>query len=272
MMVLPRREGCMSGLAILGIFAISLRVQNNILLLLAVGLAVLFLLSFILSCKNVVGIKVELQHGQRLIASIEQQITFIIRATSPRHHLVLVMGADRHGFDLSEGSSRLKLRIKCDDRGWQSLPSLRIESDFPFGIARSWCRISPGRILVAPRPNYGQEHVFQDGCIPWSGDAQIADSIEDWRQGMSLSRIHWKRYAGTRRLTVKSAEDTTFVPLEIDYDVVRHFGHETALGIMSAAVLNAMHYHQAFVITLPDIRLSIDAGNGGEALDALAMA
>jgi len=272
LMVLPRREGCMSGLAILGILAISLRVQNNMLLLLAIGLAVLFLMSVIWSCRNVMGIKIELEQGQRLIAGREQQIKFTIQATSPRHHLVLGMGSTLNEFDLSEGSSTLKLNIKCDDRGWQSLPSFRIESDFPFGIARSWCCISPGMILVAPQPKYGQEHLFRDGYMPWPGDAQLTDSIEDWRQGMPLTRIHWKRYAGTRRLTAKSAIDTTVSPLEIDYATVKHLGHETALGIMTAAVLNAMRYHQTFEIILPGTRLSIDADNGGEALDALAMA
>jgi len=272
LMLLPRREGYMSGLAIMGVFAISLRVQNNMLLLLAVGVGVLFLVSLFWSGHNIAGIAVELEPGQRLIAGIEQKVRLTIRAPSPRYHLFLLMAGGRENLDLKKGVLRINHKVRLENRGWQHLPSLRIESDYPFGIARSWCSLTPGQILVAPRPLYGYRRMFQDIRIRQPSDPHLADTIDDWRPGMPLSRIHWKRYAGTRRLFTKSTEDTATSPLEIDYDAVRHLGHEKALSIMSATVLDAMLNQQAFLITLPGKQLNIAAGFGGEALDALAMA
>ena len=49
---LPTRHGLMVALAILGVFAISVRVQNNMLLLLAVSLFVIFMVSVIWAALN----------------------------------------------------------------------------------------------------------------------------------------------------------------------------------------------------------------------------
>ena len=53
--VLPRRHGLMVGFSTLGVFAIAIRIQNNMLLLIAVALFILFLLSLVWAGRNLAG-------------------------------------------------------------------------------------------------------------------------------------------------------------------------------------------------------------------------
>ena len=55
--VMPTRHGLMAALAIFGIFAISVRIQNNMLLLMAVALFVIFALSLLWAGQNLKGLR-----------------------------------------------------------------------------------------------------------------------------------------------------------------------------------------------------------------------
>jgi len=274
LLVLPRRDGIMVGVALLGVFTISLRIENNLLLLLAVVLAVLFLSSVVWSVRNITGIQVALEPGQHLIAGKLQEVFIILRARRPRHHLFIVNDDCRIDLDLAREVARLPIMVRCDKRGWQQVPSFKIESDFPFGIIRSCCCLSAGMILVVPQPKFGYEQLFLDkrkthnSTSPDEGN--LVDSVEEWRMGMTLSRINWKKFAATRRLLVKTGENTPQHRLRIDYARVKHHGHENALSIMCGAVLNAMQQREAFEILLPEQHMHIAEGHGGKALEALA--
>ena len=61
--VLPKRHGFMVGFATLGVFAIALRIQNNMLLLLSVALFIVFLLSLIWAGRNIAGIRLSYSPG-----------------------------------------------------------------------------------------------------------------------------------------------------------------------------------------------------------------
>lgn len=274
--VLPRRHGFMVGFATLGVFAIALRIQNNMLLLLAVALFILFLLSLVWAGRNLAGISVALQPGQRLIAGQTGEVNLVFRSVSPRHVVIATTETGQHKLDLGLGVAHLAIPLNLDDRGRQAIPPLLIESDFPFGLARCWAWISPGDILVAPKPLEGFDR-FCETSGRLSGDTANeeesgADSLAEWINGTPQTRVHWKRFAATGRLLIKTGDGAGGDRLMIDYARMRHLGHETALSTMCGAVLAAMRQQKGFVLMLPDRQINSTSGLPEEALDALALA
>ena len=130
--------------------------------------------------------------------------------------------------------------------------------------------------MVAPNPKSGFGHHTQAskqrGQDHDDEEASGADSLADYMPGTSQTRIHWKRFAATGRLLVKTGDQTGGDRLTIDYTALRSFGHEQALQLMCAAVLEAEKNQLPFVMILPGTVITSPMGIAGEALDALALA
>ena len=77
----------------LGVFAIALRIQNNMLLLIALALFILFLMSLVWSGRNLAGLSLSLQPDQRLVAGVTQNLSITIKNNQqfdrPRHLLAV---------------------------------------------------------------------------------------------------------------------------------------------------------------------------------------
>lgn len=274
--VLPRRHGFMVGFSTLGVFAIAIRIQNNMLLLLAVALFILFLLSLVWAGRNMAGINVKVQPGQRLIAGQAQEVQVTIRADRPRHFVVAKIGTRRQRLDLSRLVTSVAMTVQIDQRGRMMMPPFLLESDFPFGLARCWSWISAGAILVAPVPHQANSRYLnqmaQAGQSFEDEEASGADSLADWISGTPQTRIHWKRFAATGRLLVKTGDHAKGEQLMIDYQRLKSMGHEAALSAMCALVLAANAQQLPFVMSLPSGEIKSPTGQSGEALDALALA
>lgn len=274
--VLPRRHGFMVGFSCLGVFAIAIRIQNNMLLLLSVALFILFLMSLVWAGRNMAGITVAVQSGQRLIAGKAQEVKLTIRSDRPRHFVVAAIGKTKHRLDLSRQVTSIGMTITIDQRGKMMMPALILESDFPFGLARCWAWISGGTILVAPAPkpsSLRQSDLKSPvGQTQEDEEASGADSLAEWVDGTPQTRIHWKRFAATGRLLVKTGDHSLGDQLHIDYARFQSLGHEAALSAMCAIVLEAESQSSPFLMRLPSGDVHSITGQSGEALDALALA
>ena len=278
--VLPRRHGFMVAFSTLGVFAIALRIQNNMLLLIALALFILFLMSLVWAGRNLAGLSLSLQPDQRLVAGVTQNLTITIKNNQqfdrPRHLLAVKTGKTSAPFDFSLGVASISIPVNIETRGKMALPPILIESEFPFGLARCWSWVSAGEVLVAPAPRSGyanKTHASKrHGQDHDDEEASGADSLADYIPGTAQTRIHWKRFAATGRLLVKTGDQTGGDRLVIDYAAVRSFGREQALQMMCAAVLEAEQQQLPFVMILPQQEISSPTGRAGEALDALALA
>ena len=274
--VLPRRHGLMVGFSTLGVFAIAIRIQNNMLLLIAVALFILFLLSLIWAGRNLAGVQLSVQKGQRLIAGEAQRIMITLKADRPRHFVVAVIGKDRYRLDFKNLVTSLAVPVKMNERGKMRVPPILIESDFPFGLARCWAWLSPGSILVAPSPLNASgaeaKAITKTGTSEEDEEASGADSLAEWVNGTPQTRIHWKRFAATGRLLIKTGDHVAGDKVVIDYSRLKGLGHERALSMMCGAVLSAESQQMPCVMLLPSLEVKSPSGQSGEALDALALA
>ena len=271
--VMPTRHGLMAALAIFGIFAISVRIQNNMLLLMAVALFVIFALSLLWAGQNLKGLRLEVRHDGRIVAGETARLSVALAAGRPVYDIRIDTG-DGGG---PAGTAGHALSFSPTRRGRQALPLVRLETGFPFGLARAWAWISPAEVLVAPVPDYGAALAHLTGDVRQGAaagrDEGGADSLEDWMPGIPETRISWKRYAATDRLLAKTGDASGGSVLTITYDAVAHLGHERALSAMSAAVLRAARAGRPFHFRLHQIDLRhVTPQSAGKALDALALA
>ena len=274
--VLPRRHGLMVGFSTLGVFAIAIRIQNNMLLLIAVALFILFLLSLVWAGRNLAGIQLGVQKDQRLIAGEAQRMMVTLKAERPKHFVVAVIGKERYRLDFKNLVTSVAVPVKINERGKMRIPPILIESDFPFGLARCWSWLSPGSILVAPSPlnasGVEAKAISRTGTTEEDEEASGADSLAEWVNGTPQTRIHWKRFAATGRLLIKTGDHVAGDKVVIDYTKLKGLGHERALSLMCGAVLSAESQQTPFVMLLPGLEVKSPAGQSGEALDALALA
>lgn len=272
--VMPTRHGVMVAISILGVFAIAIRIQNNMLLLMAIALFVVFVLSLLWGGGNVRGLSAAVAHQSQIVAG--ETVLFSLR-----------LSGDARGYDLYIDTGEGEVPATSDSahalaftpaaRGLHALPLVRISTFFPFGLARTWAWISPARVLVAPAPDYAAARALLTGLTSRGqddgNDSDGADSLQDWVPGTPETRISWKQYAASDRLLEKTGDQTGGAVLDISYDLVAHLGHEKALSAMTAAVLRAARAGRPFHFRLHGLEMRhVEPQAAGRALDALAVA
>ena len=272
--VLPTRHGLMVALAILGVFAIAVRIQNNMLLLMAVSLFVIFTLSLLWAGQNIRGLRLAVRHDGQIIAGETAMLSVRLAADRPVYDIRVDSGGGLQGAGTAIDHL---LSYSPERRGRHPLPLVRIETRFPFGLARAWSWISPAQILVAPVPDYAAARALLTGTNRQGAaegrEEDGADSLQDWIPGTPQSRISWKRYAATNRLLEKTGDASGGAVLTISYDAVAHLGHERALSAMTGAVLRAARAGRPYHFRLHGVEMRhVTPQATGKVLDALALA
>ena len=277
--VLPTRHGYMVAFAILGVFAIGVRIQNNMLLLMAIALFVIFMFSLIWSATNLDKLGFAVIGSPQLLAGQGIQIELAPKGRQRLNDIWLkgTETSDRKLPQLAHESRTISIGFATAKRGKQDLPPVQVETRFPFGVARAWTYVSGGEVLVAPEPDYaGCRSYFQIGHHTHAADLAGeygADGLDSWQPGTPLNRISWKHFAASDRLLQKSGDEGGANTLYFSYDHVAHLGHEAALSILCAAVLQAADLRQNFHLELPTVSfLDLPPSKISTALDALASA
>ena len=251
---LPTRHGLMVALAILGVFAISVRVQNNMLLLLAVALFVIFLVSVIWAALNLDKLKPLNDGEQVFIAGQSAMADFALGGRSHIYDLWVNCGEQLKQTQLYEP---LSLPFMPTQRGQHNPQPFLVETQFPFGLVRAWQWLSIPAVYVAPEPDFKTARRLLQGAHRHS-DFETeeeghfnADSLESWVPGIPLSRISWKHYAAKDRLLYKTGADAGRNVMRLYFDDLQPLEFEAALRVLCAGVLEAVRLDCIFELQLP---------------------
>ena len=244
---LPTRHGFMVGLAVFGVFAISVRIQHNMLLLLAVALFVIFLISVIWGAYNLHRLKGVVQNPKVLLAGQLSQLTFSIIGRQSCYDL-RVKRPDASSKTKAQPASLYmphEFSYVPMQRGISHAPPFMIETHFPFGLVRVWLWLFLPHVIVAPEPDFKSAHMMLTGRqlqADFENDERgefNADSLEMWQEGIPLSRISWKQYAAKDRLLYKTGAASGHDMVRLDYKDVQLFDFEAVLRVLCAGLLLA---------------------------------
>ncbi len=230
--ILPTRFGLTYlGLVIL-LFVLGTNYQNNLILFSCFLLASLFLTTIWHSYANLSGLTITAK--QATVTGFPTQIIALkITLNSTKRRYALRLGFERNNpIKINKTNGLLDIQVPCCfvSRGVYSLPRLRIESQFPLGLIKTWSLVKfPTQLVVYPEPKKPSPHwltMIMNGAktLKSSGENQqtsaeqwlpLEQEVDDFNQltryqpGESLSKVAWKQLAQKQQWWSKQFQTTT---------------------------------------------------------------
>ncbi|UXY14354.1 DUF58 domain-containing protein [Chitiniphilus purpureus] len=170
------------------------------------------------------------------------------------------------------------LAVPASQRGWLTLPRLRIETRYPTGFCRAWSFATlNARCLVYPAPEaaappYPGTWDGSGAAARQAGEDEFA-GLRDYRPGDSPRRIAWKRAATSETLSVKTFDAPQGAQTLIRWEAAAPLGTEQRLARLAAWLLRADSAGERYGLALPgtDIALGHGPAHLARCLTALAL-
>jgi uncharacterized protein (DUF58 family) len=181
----------------------------------------------------------------------------------------------------AQGQQQAQLGMVLPQRGWHAVPTLVVETVFPFGLFRAWSLWRPAaRVLAWPRPEdpppplpalaaaAGQEHAQR------RGEGGELDGVRPWRRGDTMRQVVWKKVARSGELVSRETSQSAARELWLawgDAQLLQLPGTEARLSRLAAWVLAAEREGLASGLQLPGQELPPGLGDSHRraALDML---
>lgn len=263
--ILPTGAGLIYALLLATMLAGAMNYSNNLGMALTFVLAGLGIAGIYHSHSLLCGLQLDALGAEPVFAGDALRVRFQIsdRDGQARREIFLDWSGEEPvaGGVPASGSRIVELPLATRQRGWITLPRLRLETRAPLGLVRAWCWIHMDlRLIVYPRPaplpvNHPASRVHSGR--PQSG-RQRADAwsgLRDYRPGDPPRRIIWRRYAAGDGLLVPEELGTTAGdPLHFDWEVMTGNADERAAQL-AQLVLDAAAGDRPWTLRLPDRQL-----------------
>lgn len=178
------------------------------------------------------------------------------------------------------GQGSAQLSFVPATRGWHRVPTVRVETRFPFGLFRAWTVWRPAaRVLAWPAPEKPPAPLPAarpvEGESPHRRPAEGGEleGVRAYRRGDSLKQIVWKKAARTGELVSRDASVAAQQELWLEYQGAHLPDTEQRLARLAAWVLAAERAGVAHGLKLPGVELRPGHGDAHRqrALEALAL-
>jgi len=269
--VLPTREGLLFGGLLIISLLTGINYQNSLIYLFTFVMGAVFFGTILQTFQNLAQLKltvVDVGEGEA-----GQPIPIILRIValdgSYRPSIMLNVEGEPVSATVADGhnSDPVTLALPTHSRGWVSCPPIRIATDYPFGLIRAWSFFRPAREGVAT-PVPVEPPAPMSVAASEQGDEMAAKFVRGadethlrgYREGDSLQRVQWKRYARTGQMVVADWEDPAGDPGWIHWDDYPGVDPELRLSYMAARVRELSENKQPFGLTLPGTGLEPDTG------------
>ncbi|TVP58184.1 MAG: DUF58 domain-containing protein [Halomonadaceae bacterium] len=280
--VLPTGEGVMFGVLLVICLLTGINYQNSLIYLFTFIMGTVFFGTIMQTFQNLANLRLTvIDVGQ---AEAGQPVPVTIR-------VVALDGSQRPAVSLSfpdqppvtfsvEGhqGDPVVLALPTRKRGLVNCGDIRIASVFPFGLIRTWSFLRPSRQGVAtPRPIPAPAtHLAASHDSDQEQGRRFVRGADDttlrgYREGDSLQRVQWKRYARTGQMVVADWEEPAGDPSWVSWADYPGVDPEMRLSYMADRVEHLCKSELPFGLELPGQTLQPDysPGHRGRCLRAL---
>ena len=289
--ILPTRAGFTFALTLLVMLLASINYQLNLGYALTFLLAGAAIVSMHMTHGNLRGLTLHLRPTAPVFAGEPAVLEVVV--TNPgrdRHGLALQFedraGANvdqRHRFAVCDvpalGETRVHVSMVPPRRGWHAVPTLVMETVFPFGLFRAWTVWRPAvRVLAWPRPEQPAPPLPVSASSPGDdrptrrGAGGELDGVRPWRRGDTMRQVVWKKVARSGELVSRETAGSAQRELWLNWADAHHSEVEKRLSRLAAWVLWAEREGMAFGMQLPGHTLALGEGQAQrrDALERLA--
>jgi uncharacterized protein (DUF58 family) len=288
--IVPTRAGLLFALTLLLMLVASINYQLNLGYVLTFLLAGAGLVSMHVTHNTLRGLVLQLRTTVPGFAGEALAVEVVL--TSPGH--------ERHGiavaFDApaaerqetwvdvpAQGQASAHLSFVPERRGRHLLPTVRVATQFPFGLFRAWSLWRPqAQVLAWPAPErpaaplplpLPRAGAPLDGARAERGEF---DGVRAYQRGDTLRQVVWKKAARTGELVSRDARTSASRELWLDWPATAGAGHgdtEARLSRLAAWVLAADRAGVDHGLRLPGVELPPAQGDAHRrrALEALAL-
>jgi uncharacterized protein (DUF58 family) len=273
--IVPSRAGLMFGLVLTLLLLVSINYQ------LSLGFALTFLLA------GSAAASIQMTHGSL------RGLTLHLKPLAPAFEgdaavmevVVTNPGATRlglgFGLDLgarpiplayaeipAQGQTSVHLSWLAPHRGLHSLPVVRAESRYPFGMFRAWTIWRPaGQQWIYPRPEsptppwpLAEAAHGDDKPVARSGTGTEFEGVRAYRRGDTLRQVVWKKAARTGELISRETAGAVQRELMLQWQQAQGLDTEARLSRLAAWVLAADAAGHNWGLSLPGTELAPDNG------------
>ncbi len=183
----------------------------------------------------------------------------------------------------AQGQETARVSLVPASRGWHAVPTLVVETVFPFGLFRAWTLWRPAtRVLAYPRPETPApplptaQSVPGERPLPNAHAGSELEGVRPWRRGDSMRQVAWKKMARTGEMVSRDTAGSGSRELWLDWSATN--GHlrsdaELRLSRLAAWVMAADRSGATYGMRLPGREYAAGHGDAHRRalLEALAL-
>ena len=219
--IFPNQKGFQVGVLVFFCFAFAVFYQNNFALLLSIILFFMFFISILVSYQNLNNLRIKLLED--LFPSKQEIILkYLVESENKQERLNVDFNQNQKKFKTNiNKSQQIAFRHIFNQRGTFDTPSLNISSVFPFGIIKTFGKISfKEKIIIYPKPIQPPQFVLDNlNNKKQEGFDYEFDKIEEEKFNQNLSKVSWKHYSIKKKYYFKKfifKKDNENIVIEIE--------------------------------------------------------
>jgi uncharacterized protein (DUF58 family) len=265
--IVPTAFGSGFSVLLLVMLVGALNYTNNAALLLTCLVAAACAASMLVAFRSLDGLSLRsIQAGQAIAGEPLPLTLELDSGGQPRSAIRLDLAGTSQAFALeASGSTSVTVLLDTEQRGWLTLPRLRIWSTWPLGLFRAWSWLHPQMaVLVWPLAEaYGPPPV-QASDNPRLARLQQGDDLaglRSYRIGDPQRRIAWKASARHNDLLVKEYEQPQALEeWQLDWRAMHGLDNETRIARLARWLNEAEAQHRHSSLWLPSEHIPSGSG------------
>jgi len=279
--VLPTKFGLGFGFMLLIMALGALNFNNNMALMLVFLLGTIAQMTTLIAYRNMIGLKVESIFAEPVFCGESALFRVFVSNNGDRQRFAIQAGfaeaQDCRDFQL-HSSEAMHLSQPAIHRGWQEMPSFRLETRFPLGLFKAWSWIFPdSRCLVYPAPARNAPPLPKTGRggggLARKGEGDEIHGLRKYQAGDPKQRVAWRASARHDELYSLEMETPLEEACELDWASLDAVDAETRLSILTAWVIAADRKLLAYSMRIPGEYVAANSGavHRAKCLELLAL-
>ena len=259
--IFPTRWGLLYAVMLLALLVGSINYALSLGYYVTFLLASLGNIAMLHTWRNLVYLQIEILHAKSVFAGEFAQVILKVSDTKNRHRYNIAArfsGNTVTSNDISNnGSQTFELALSTQKRGWQSVPRITLNTEFPLNLFQAWAYVdNPFQVLVYAKPSDNNMLPPDSSDAGAKGASHFYKGDDDffghktYQIGDSPSRVDWKASSRGVGMLTKQYSGNGQSTLWLDWTATEG-SIEARISLLTKWVIEAHHAQHSYGLKLP---------------------